>query len=52
MQVLLNKSMKHHWVQNAQYNKVRALLRHVFANYISFTTSLISASQQTLRILC
>ena len=34
------------------YNKLRALLRRVFPNYISFTTSLISASQQKLRILC
>ena len=33
------------------YNKVRALLRRVFSNYISFTTSLINASQQKLRIL-
>ena len=40
----LNKRMKHHWVQNAA---LRALLRHVLPNYISFTTSLISASQKT-----
>ena len=45
MQLLLNKRMKHHWVQNAvYYNK---LLRRVFPNYISFTTSLISASRKT-----
>ena len=48
MQLLLNKPMKHHWVQNAAYyNKLRALLRRVFPNYISFTTSLISASRKT-----
>ena len=48
MQLLLNKRMKHHWVQNAvYYNKLRALLRRVFPNYISFTTSFISASQKT-----
>ena len=48
MQLLLNKRMKHHWVQNAvYYNKLRALLRLVFPNYISFTTSLISASRKT-----
>ena len=48
MQLLLNKRMKHHWVQNAAYyNKLRALLRRVFPNYISFTTSLISASRKT-----
>ena len=36
MQLLLNKRMKHHWVQNAvYYNKLRALLRLVFPNYIS-----------------
>ena len=47
MQLLLNKRMKHHLVQNAvYYNKLRALLRRVFPNYISFTTSLISASQE------
>ena len=40
--------MKHHWVQNAVYcNKLRALLRLVFPNYISFTTSLISANRKT-----
>ena len=40
--------MKHHWVQNAvYYNKLRALLHRVFTNYISFTTSLISASRKT-----
>ena len=40
--------MKHHWVQNAvYYNKLRALLRRVFPNYISFTTSPISASRKT-----
>ena len=34
--------------QNAvYYNKLRALLRLVFPNYISFTTSLISASRKT-----
>ena len=45
MQLLFNKRMKHHWVQNAvYYNKLRALLRCVFPNYISFTTSLISAT--------
>ena len=43
-----NKRMKHHWVQNAvYYNKLRALLRHVFPNYISFTMSIISASRKT-----
>ena len=48
MQLLLNKRMKHHWVQNAvYYNKLRTLLRRVFPNYISFTTSLISASRKT-----
>ena len=48
MQLLLNKRMKHHWVQNAAYyNKLRALLCRVFPNYISFTTSLISASRKT-----
>ena len=48
MQLLLNKRMKHHWVQNAAYyNKLRALLRRVFPNYISFTTSLISAIRKT-----
>ena len=48
MQLLLNKWMKHHCVQNAAYyNKLRALLRRVFPNYISFTTSLISASRKT-----
>ena len=47
----LNKRMKHHWVKTLHYNKVRALLRRVFPNYISFTTSLINASQQKLRIL-
>ena len=48
MQLLLNKRMKHHWVQNAAYyNKLRALLRRIFPNYISFTTSLISASRKT-----
>ena len=48
MQLLLNKRMKHHWVQNAAYyNKLRALLRRVFPNCISFTTSLISASRKT-----
>ena len=55
MQLLLNKRMKHHWVQNAVYHKkLRALLRRVFPNYISFTTSVISASRKTcaLRILC
>ena len=42
MQLLLNKRMKHHWVQNAAYyNKLRALLRRVFPNYIIFTMSLI-----------
>ena len=34
------------------YNKLRALFHHVFPNYISFTTSFISASQQKLCILC
>ena len=48
MQLLLNKRIKHHWVQNAVYhNKLRALLHRVFPNYISFTTSLISASRKT-----
>ena len=48
MQLLLNKRMKHHWVQNAvYYNNLRALLHRVFTNYISFTTSLISASRKT-----
>ena len=48
MQLLLNKRMKHHWVQNvAYYNKLRALLRRVFPNYISFTTSLFSAGRKT-----
>ena len=49
MQLLFwNKRMKHHWVQNAvYYNKLRALLRRVFPNYISSTTSLISASRKT-----
>ena len=48
MQLLLNKRMKHHWVQNpAYYNKLRALLRRVFPNYISLSTSLISASRKT-----
>ena len=47
MQLLLNKRMKHHWVQNAVYKKLRALLRRVFPNYISFTTSVISASRKT-----
>ena len=48
MQLLLNKRMKHHWVQNTvYYNKLRALLHRVFPNYISFTTSLISASRKT-----
>ena len=48
MQLLLNKRMEHHWVQNtAYYNKLRALLRCVFPNYISFTTSLIRASRKT-----
>ena len=36
--------MKHYWVQNAAYyNKLRTLLRRVFPNYISFSTSLISS---------
>ena len=40
--------IKHHWVQNAvYYNKLRALLPCVFPNYISFTTSFISASRKT-----
>ena len=48
MQLLLNKRMKHHWVQNVvYYNKLRALVRLVFPNYISFTTSLISGSRKT-----
>ena len=48
MQLLLNKRMKHHWVQNAAYyNKLRALLGRVFPNYISLSTSLISASRKT-----
>ena len=48
MQLLLNKRMKHHWVQNAvYYNKLRALLHRIFPNYIRFTTSLISASRKT-----
>ena len=48
MQLLLNKRMKHHWVQNtAYYNKLRALLLRVFPNYISFTTSLFSAGRKT-----
>ena len=48
MQLLLNKRMKHHWVQNAAYyNKLRALLHRVFPNYSSFTTSFISVSQKT-----
>ena len=48
MQLLLNKRMKHHWVKNAAYyNKLRALLPRVFPNYISFTTSFISASRKT-----
>ena len=36
------------------YNKLRALLCRVFPNYISFTTSLTSASQKKtiMRILC
>ena len=34
------------------YSKLRALNCCAFPNYISFTTSLISASQQKLRILC
>ena len=47
MQLLLNERMKHHCVQNAAYyNKLRALLHRVFPNYISFTTSLISASRK------
>ena len=29
------------------YNKLRTLLRRVFPNYITFTTSLTSASQKT-----
>ena len=34
------------------YNKLmKTLLRRVFPKYISFTTSLINASQQKLRIL-
>ena len=48
MQLLLNKRMKHHWVQNAAYyNKLRVFLRRVFPNYISFTTLPISASRKT-----
>ena len=48
MHLLLDKRMKHHWVQNATYyNKLRALLHRVFPNYISFTASLISASRKT-----
>ena len=48
MELLLNKRMKHYWVQNAvYYNKLRALLRCVFPDFISFTTSLISASRKT-----
>ena len=44
----IKERMKHHWVQNdAYYNKLRALLRRVFPNNISLTTSLISASQKT-----
>ena len=47
MQLLLNKRMKHHWVQNAaNYNKLRALLRRVFPNYISFTTLPIITSRK------
>ena len=43
--------MKHHWVQNAAYyNKLRALLRRVFPNYISFTMLPISASRKTCAI--
>ena len=53
MQLLLNKRMKHHWVQNAvYYNKLRALLRRVFTNYISFTMSLISASRKICAFYC
>ena len=46
MQLLLNKRMKHHWSKKPHYNKLRALLRRVFPNYIRFT-SLTSASQKT-----
>ena len=45
--------MKHHWSKTPRNNKLRALLRRVFPNYISFDTmSLISASKQKLPILC
>ena len=52
VQLLLNKRMKHHWVQNvAYYNKLRALLRRVFPNYIIFTMSLISASRKHVHFM-
>ena len=48
MQLLLNKRMKTSLGPKRRIiNKLRALLRRVFPNYISFTTSLISASQKT-----
>ena len=47
MQLLLNKRMKHHWSKTPHYNKLGALLRRVFPNYISFTKSLTRASQKT-----
>ena len=47
MQLLLNKN---EWniigSKTSHYSKLRALLRRVFPNYISFTTSLTSASQK------
>ena len=51
MQLLLNKK---EWniigSKTSHYNKLRALLRRVFPNYISFTTSLTSASQKKQNI--
>ena len=47
MQLLLNKEWNIIGSKTPHYNKLRALLRRVFPNYISFTTSLTSASQKT-----
>ena len=45
MQLLLNKRII--GSKTPHYNKLRALLHRLFPNYISFTTSLTSASQKT-----
>ena len=48
MQLLLNKRMKHHWVQNAAYyNKLRALLRRVFPKYIIVSQHQCTCSRKT-----